>query len=65
MKDIKQLIIYAIMSFGVIILLIKMSKVEELNSSIIVTTAVLFVVVLPIFIAIRMAKKEKEREHQQ
>jgi len=65
MKDIKQLIIYAIMSFGVIILLIKMSKVEELNSSIIVTTAILFVVVLPIFIAIRMAKKEKEREHQQ
>jgi len=65
MKDIKQLIIYAILSFGVIILLIKMSKVEELNSSIIVTTAVLFVVVLPVFVAIRMAKKEKEKEHQQ
>jgi len=65
MKDIKQLIIYGVMSFAVIILLIKMSRVEALNSNIIVITAILFVVVLPVFMAIRIAKKEKESEHQQ
>ena len=65
MNDIKQLIIYAVMSVGVILLLIQMSKSDQLNSSIIVITAILLVVVLPVVLAIKLAKREKEREHQQ
>jgi len=60
MKDILQLIMYGVVSFGVIILLIKMSQTDEIGSTFVVLTAVFLVVVLPVLVAVKIAKKERE-----
>jgi len=59
MKDIAQLTIYAALTVGAILLLIAMSRMENLPSGAVVGTAMLLVVVLPVIIGIRAAKKEQ------
>jgi len=61
MKDIVQLTIYVSLTVGAILLLVAMSKMENLPSSALVITATMLVVVLPVIIGIRAAKKERER----
>ncbi|HFE37977.1 MAG TPA: hypothetical protein ENK06_06105 [Gammaproteobacteria bacterium] len=60
MKDLKQLLAYGIGAFIGILLLVKMSQNDVLNSNILVFTAIFLVIVLPIFFAIKIAKKERE-----
>jgi len=62
MKDLKQLALYIAMSVAVIITLVKMSQSDAVPSGVVVSTAVLFVVVLPVLVAVRIAKKERERQ---
>lgn len=59
-KDFKQLIIYAVVSFVGIILLIKMSQSDIVSPNFLVMTAIFLVVVLPIIIAVKIGKKERE-----
>lgn len=63
MKDLAQLAIYATLTVGAILLLIAMSDMENLSSSVVVSTAILLVVVLPVFLAIRAAKKEQAQKN--
>lgn len=60
MKDIIQFVMYAVVSFGVIILLIKMSASDAFGSTMVVMTAIFLVVILPVFVAVKIAKKERE-----
>ncbi len=60
MKDFKQLIIYAVVSFVGIILLIKMSQSDVISPNFLVFTAIFLVVVLPIIVAVKIGKKERE-----
>ncbi len=59
-KDFKQLIIYAVVSFVGIILLIKMSQSSLVSPNFLVFTAIFLVVVLPIIVAVKIGKKERE-----
>jgi len=59
MKDIKRLFIFAGGSLAVILGLIAMSNME-LPSGVVVFVAVMLVVVLPVILAIKMSKKERE-----
>ena len=60
MKDLKQFIIYGVVSVAGILVLIEMSQNDVLNSNILVFTAIFLVIILPVFVAIRIAKKERE-----
>ena len=59
MKDLLQLIIYGVVSFAGILLLIKMSQTDFVSPNVLVLTSISLVVILPIIIAIRVAKKER------
>jgi len=61
MKDLKQLAIWGSLSLVVILFLINISSKEGIPSSVVVGAAIFFVVVLPIFLAIRMSKNEREQ----
>jgi len=61
MKDLAQLAIYAALTIAGILVLIAMSRMENLPSGAVVGTAMFLVVVLPVIIGIRAAKKERER----
>lgn len=63
MIDIKRLFIFAGGSLAVILLLIAISRIEAIPSSVVVSSAIFLVVVLPIILAIKLSKKEKEREN--
>lgn len=60
MKDIKRLIIFAVGSFAVILALIALSRMENIPSSVVVFSAIMLVVVLPVILAVKMSKKERE-----
>jgi len=62
MKDLKQLAIWGSLSLVVILFLINISSKDEVPSSLVVGAAIFFVVVLPIILAIRMSKKEREQQ---
>jgi len=64
MKDIKQLLIYVVLTVGVILLLVNISNKDSIPSSVVVGLAVFFVVVLPVIVAVRLSKKERERQQQ-
>ena len=64
MKDLAQLAVYAALTVGAILLLIAMSRMEDLPSGTVVGTAMLLVVVLPVIIAIKAGKKEQEAKQQ-
>lgn len=59
MKDLLQLIIYGVVSFAGIMLLIKMSQNDFVSPNVLVLTSITLVVVLPVIIAVRVAKKER------
>lgn len=59
MKDLKQLFIFAGGTTAVILGLIAMSKME-LPSGVLVFSAIMLVVILPVIVAIKMSKKERE-----
>ncbi|MDH5258209.1 MAG: hypothetical protein OEX07_09370 [Gammaproteobacteria bacterium] len=62
MKDLAQLAIYGTLTIGAIMVLITMSRMENLSSSTLVLTAMLLIIVLPVVIAIQVAKKERKNK---
>jgi len=62
MKDIRNLLISVILSVGVILILINLSQSEGVSSNVLVGTAIFFVVILPVILAVKLSKKEKEKE---
>lgn len=61
MKDLVQLFIYGGLTIAAILLLVAMSNMENISSSVVVFTSIMLVIVLPVVIGIRAAKKERER----
>ena len=61
MKDIATLAVYAVLTVGAILILIAMSGMEELPSSVVVITAILLVVVLPVVFAVKAGKNEQAK----
>ncbi len=60
MKDIFNLVVYVAITVAAILLLIIMSRMDELPSSLVVGTAIFLVVVLPVVLAVKAGKKEQE-----
>ena len=61
MKDLKQLAIWGSLTVIVILFLINISSKENIPSDLVVIAAIFFVVVLPIVLAVRLSKKEKQQ----
>ena len=61
MKDLVQLLIYGGLTVAAILLLVAMSNMENISSNVVVFTSIMLVIVLPVVIGIRAAKKERER----
>lgn len=59
MKDFIQFVIYSVVSFAGIMLLIKMSQSDIVSPNVLVLTSISLVVILPVIIAVRVAKKER------
>jgi len=62
MKDLKQMAIWVSLTIAVIYFLINISDVEGISSNLVVGSAIFFVIVLPIVLAIRLSKKEREQQ---
>jgi hypothetical protein len=63
MKDIKNLIIYGGLSFGLILLLVILARNGAVSSDVIGVLAIIGVVVVPVVISVFIGKKEKQKKH--
>jgi len=63
MKDLQQLAIYGGGATLIILLLINIASIEALSPGVLVAVAILTVVILPIVIAVKQAKREKNSEN--
>lgn len=62
MKDLKRLAVFGSGTLAVILLLIALSRME-LPSGVVVFSAIMLVVVLPVILAIKLSQKERENRH--
>ncbi len=65
MGDFKNLLIYGGLSLAVILGLVFMSATDSISPGMVGGLAILFVVILPVVVAVRISKQEKLRKQQQ
>ncbi len=65
MNDIKNMLIYGGLSLAVILGLVFISTSDSISPGMVGGLAILFVVILPVVVAVRISQKEKERKARQ